>query len=351
MTAMTAQSCAIPHDLNNLSRTALWELVRGLFPQKRQLAAQTLFHRILSNWRRASYVDRYGIRWLVKTADELVEGLNLAKRSVYKLLRRFEEMGLIVKRHAPHIYAYEKGRDHCTWIAVRFPGAGGHQDQRNLPENLQEVKGLQTFGVKSGEVHLKGTSDLNGASSANQLLSKKNPSDKNISSADAEQEMPSFGEKISVPKSVKKAPTLAEIMAHRKARPPKPKAQVLKAQEALRIFQNARREAWPNEPPMPGTRKDIAFLKTFLAKMRAASFTDDEIRAVLSDVIFRWADFKGQVLRRTGRKLPDRPQVITFVYQVDEVQLFSRDASLSPSAAEGESLTSGMKTLDEMLKE
>ena len=116
----------------------------------------------------------------------------------------------------------------------------------------------------------------------------------------------------------------ADILKHAKARQAAPKAGPLKPKEAVRIYQRAHKEAWPNEPMPADTAKTIAMMKQVLAKLRAEQLDDDYIRRGLHKLVTQWVQFGQEVKRRTDRKVKERPDLAVIQFRLNEVLLFIR---------------------------
>lgn len=373
MTTATADAALnVPTNLHDLTMRDLRLLAERMFP--RSNAITNIWFRLLVNWRKASYRDNCGTVWLVKTADEFLSELPYSKATLYRTLRTFEELGLIVKRQAKHIYRYVTGKDHCNWIALRFGGKGGYGPRRCLPkgcacpvqasdatlrENAEAKQFVEPAQPTSDEQYRVEEKDaqcfdhMTEAKCVDHIPPSGNCSKEN-SSADAEAgENSNFAEGSQEGLSPEKTSNAAEnsmtekpgkksldeILASRKEVEAKKqedqKDLPLKAVEAVRILQSARRGVWQHEPPMSASAKDGALLKQFIEKMRALKFTDAQIRATLREVVLGWDRFRAQVKSRTGRNLPERPQPITFTWQFDEVVVFIRENGFTSEPTSG----------------
>jgi hypothetical protein len=383
MTTAVADA-AIPTNIAALTPRDIGKLAERMFPKFNSLTR--IWHRVLVNWCKAGYHDRCGTRWLVKTAEEFLVDLPYSKATVYRALKTFEDMGLIVKRQAPHIYGHTIGRDHCNWIALRYCGKAGYGPRQctlgdcSCPDgsyhatrlehaqktgakqgammqgedfDYARMDGEPKFGMKTVLMEAQCVLHIETPKCVDHTSSPKNCSKEN-SSADAkagesfEIETDSQGSvspetsNNAAENSMAEKPgqkSLDEILANRKQVEAKKqedqKDMPLKAIEAVRILQTARRGVWPHEPPMSASAKDGALLKQFMEKMRALKFTDAQIRMTLREVVLGWDRFRAQVKTRTGRNLPERPQPITFTWQFDEVVVFIKENGFTSEPTSG----------------
>lgn len=316
-TASADVTLNVPANLGRLSPREAWEWACELFPRRN--ATTNIWHRLVINWQKASHVDAHGVRWLIKTADEFLADLPWCRKTVYRALKLFETMGLIRKRCAPHLYRKSAG-DHVNWITLAARAIGTF-----CPLPLIGTKGADPYPFKENGSEENSSADAAGEADTLEKSSQEVPTPlKTLEGAEVSE--------MSKPKQ-----TLQEILDNRKvieAEKAKTKGeQPLTALELARVLQVSRKAMWPNEPPMHISRKDLALLKQFIAKGRELKFTDDQLREAVRAVALGWDNFRAQVQKRTGRKLPERPQVITFTWQFDEVVLFARENAVAETTA------------------
>ncbi len=120
----------LPPNLADLSPYEALVLARTFFPK--QGANMQIFHRLVVNWQKCAYADNYETRWLIKTAPEFLSDLPYNRATIYRALKQFAAMHLIVKIQAPHLYDKSPSKRHCNWIAMRVDGPGGYH-YRALP--------------------------------------------------------------------------------------------------------------------------------------------------------------------------------------------------------------------------
>ncbi len=305
-----------PDNLNELSTGQLWHWAATVFPRRNSYTQ--ILHTLICRWRGAAYRDRHGTRWLVQTAEELVEHLRYSKKTIYRALKAFEQMGLIIKRQAPHIYRNDPGRQHVNWIALIMPGREGYTGRRRPGDRKGQNVRVCMIGTKCPD-HTPSSQVTSGEDTPSRSFGGGVEKESSQVDRDLTDHLGKPGRHC---KQRSRAMKAADAVKHAKARIDEPKTGPLKPKEAVHIYQRAHKDAWPNEPMPPATAKLTAMMRQVLEKLRAAGHDDQYIRKGLHKLVLRWVNFQQEVKRRIGRKVSERPDLAVILFRMNEVLLF-----------------------------
>ena len=311
----TSEAPLFPEKIGELTAKECREFAKQRFPRPGPL--QEVFFKVVWNWQKAAHVDRTGVRWLIKTAAEFTNDLAVSHKTIYRSLRKLEELGYIVKTQRPHLFDDRLGTDHCNWIALRHNRDHGYSSDRSPPRKSRaKSRSHETVPLSPSQV---------GTGSPHHFPSNTNSTKEPSSAIAVEQSNSSRCQgKVDTPsgkllsKRTRSQPVAKSASDNRHTRV----ASALGPRQAMEAIREASVHVHPDEPPPTQSAKGSAHLRTFLAKMRKVGYNDSQIRCGLFGLVLKWPHFRAQVHRRTGRKLPDRLQTLWLPTLFDEVALF-----------------------------